>query len=144
LNLVIRQATWADLADLLEIEQECFSDPHWNAQDFVADDCRVAELDSRIAGFLVSRQVFGGDATSPPELEILNLAVRPRFRRLGIASALLRQQLARRATYFLEVRESNVVAQRLYRQLGFVEIARRSGYYRSPVETAIVMTMKWC
>ncbi len=144
MNLLIRQAIQADLPVLLEIEQECFSDPHWKAEDFVAEDCQVAEIGSRIAGFLVSKQVFAGDADSPPECEILNLAVRRCFRRRGVASALLRQQLARNATYFLEVRESNVVAQTLYRGFGFQEIARRSGYYRSPVETAIVMRMKWC
>lgn len=141
---MIRQATRADLPALLEIEQECFSDPHWKAEDFVADDCQIAEIDSRLAGFLVSKQVFAGDAHASPELEILNLAVRPPFRRMGVASALLRQQLARKAVYFLEVRESNVAAQTLYRRFGFIEITRRSGYYRSPVETAIVMRMKWC
>ena len=112
----------------------------------VADDCQVAEMEAQMAGFLVCKQVFAGNANSPPEREILNLAVRPCFRRLGIASALLRQELSRKAISFLEVRESNVAAQTLYRRLGFVEVARRTDnyYYHSPVESAIVMRMKWC
>ena len=141
---VIRPATTADLAALLEIESECFARPHWGADDFVEENCQVAEIGPSIVGFLVSRQTFRGDASSPPEREILNLAVRAPFRRLGIASALLRHELARKAIFFLEVRESNVSAQALYRRFGFVEIARRPGYYESPVETAIVMRMKWC
>ena len=142
MKLLIRPATRADVAVLLEIERESFSDPHWKAEDFAVDSCQVAEIDAQIAGFLVSKQVFAGDADSPPEREILNLAVRPCFRGLGVASALLTEALAVKATYFLEVRESNVAAQTLYRRFGFVEVARRHDYYRSPVETALVMRVK--
>ncbi len=144
MTLVLRPATRADVPVLLEIERESFSHPHWNAGDFVEDECQVAEVENAIAGFLVSKQVFAGDANSPPEREILNLAVRVRYRRLGIASALLTQELARKTNCFLEVRESNVAAQTLYRRFGFLEIARRDAYYQAPVETAIVMRMKWC
>lgn len=144
MNLRFRPATRDDLPVLLEIEQECFSHPHWKEKDFLEDDCQVAELDGAIAGFLVSNQTFHGDADSAGEREILNLAVRPCFRRMGIASALLKQQLAHRATLFLEVRASNQAAQALYHQFGFVEIGRRHGYYQAPEETAIVMRMKWC
>lgn len=144
MNLVIRPAIRSDVLALVDIEQECFSDSRWKAEDFAVDDCQVAELDGSIAGFLVSKQVFAGDTQSPPEREILNLAVKPPFRRLGVASALLKKELARPATYFLEVRASNVAAQTLYSQFGFIEIARRDGYYHTPVETAIVMRMKWC
>jgi [ribosomal protein S18]-alanine N-acetyltransferase len=142
LTPLIRPAVPDDLPVLLEIEEESFAHPHWSPQDFTSDECQVAEVDGIVAGFLVSRQVFAGDAHSPPEREILNLAVGKRFRRLGIASALLRQECSRPATYFLEVRESNVAAQTLYRRFGFREIARRHDYYQSPPETAIVMGMK--
>ncbi len=104
----------------------------------------MAEVGASIAGFLVSRQTFPGDTSSPPEREILNLAVRTSLRRQGIASALLQDELAHKATYFLEVRESNVAAIALYRRFGFIELSRRHGYYEVPVETAIVMRMKWC
>ena len=112
---------------------ECFPNTHWKTEDFLADDTMIAEVDAQIAGFLVSKQVFAGDSATPSEREILNIAVRPTFRRLGIASALLKQELSRRATYFLEVRESNVAAQTLYRNFGFLEVARRPGYYNFPV-----------
>ena len=129
---------------LLEIEQASFSHPCWTARDFLADRCQVAEVNGEVAGLLVSKQIFAGDAESPAEREILNLAVKESFRRQGIASELLRQELGRKAIYYLEVRESNVAAQTLYLHFGFKEIARRAAYYRSPVETAIVMSMKWC
>jgi len=42
-------------------------------------------------------------------------------------------------TAFLEVRESNDAARGLYGSRGFSEIGRRRGYYRRPVEDALVM-----
>jgi ribosomal-protein-alanine N-acetyltransferase len=95
----------------------------------------VAEMEGQIAGFLVSRSVH-------LEREILNFAVAPEWRRQGVAKALLEHQLARGGTHFLEVRESNVVAQYLYRRFGFQEVGRRPGYYDLPAESAIVMRMK--
>jgi ribosomal-protein-alanine acetyltransferase len=138
----IREATAADLPALLRIEQESFSNPHWTAENFLKDECTVAEIDSQVAGLLVAREICPPSATAPPEREILNLAVASRFRRRGIATALLNHELRRTAIYFLEVRESNLAAQELYRKFGFVEIARRPNYYQSPVERAIVMKMK--
>ncbi len=140
----IRPATRTDLPALLKIEHESFSRPHWTARDFLEYPCTVAEIDGQVAGLLVCREVFGGDDTSPPEREILNLAVAHEFRRRGIASALLRHELSRGGSYFLEVRESNLGAQELYRRFGFTEIAQRANYYRFPAERAIVMHMKEC
>ena len=140
----LRPATEADLPALLEIEQQSFSHPNWTADDFLENDCTVAEIDGEIGGFLVAREIFPGDATSPPEREILNLAVAVPFRRRGVASALLKYELGRKAICFLEVRESNLAAQKLYRKFGFTEIAERPHYYQHPKERAIVMKMKWC
>jgi ribosomal-protein-alanine N-acetyltransferase len=139
---ILRPAEPDDLPGILEIEHEAFRDEPWPPEDFVGDDCTVAELDGRVVGFLVSRQTFPATTGERAEREILNLAVRRGYQRLGIAKALLRQELEHRAVYFLEVRESNAVARELYRQMGFEEIGRRPQYYDSPVETAIVMRMK--
>ena len=139
---IIRDATPADLPALVEIERESFAQPHWTAADFLKNECVVAEMDDQVAGLLVAREIYRENITSPPEREILNVAVASRFRRRGIATALLTHELSRGAIYFLEVRESNVAAQELYRKLGFIEIARRPNYYQSPNERAIVMKMK--
>jgi ribosomal-protein-alanine N-acetyltransferase len=132
------------LPALLEIEQVSFPSPHWTANDFLLPEVTVAELDGEVVGFLVVRETFPGGDEVPPEREILNLAVALGNRRCGVASSLLREELSRRAHFFLEVRESNLTAQALYRKFGFVEIGRRPEYYLSPRETAIVMGMKWC
>ncbi len=137
-----RSATEADLPALLAIERQSFPQPHWSAADFLEYRCTLAEVEGKVAGFLVARQTFSGDSKSPAQCEILNVAVALPFRRAGIATFLLKHELASGSIYFLEVRESNVAAQTLYRKLGFREIGRREKYYGNPLETAIVMQVK--
>jgi ribosomal-protein-alanine N-acetyltransferase len=145
LAIRIRSAQNSDADALLAIENECFSDSNWAQADFFRYDCLVAETvdTGEIAGFLVSRQIAPGNQTTPPEREILNLAISKGFRRNNIAKRLLAQEFVHRAATFLEVRESNVAARRLYQNLGFEEIGIRAEYYENPVESAIVMRMKW-
>ncbi len=140
----LRPASRHDLPALVEIERLAFPVPNWTSETFLKYQCTVAEIGGKVAGFLVSRQIFAGDGSTPPEREILNLAVAPQFRRSGIAMALLKSELRCHADFFLEVRESNSVARSLYQALGFHEIARRTNYYDHPAETAIVMQLKWC
>jgi [ribosomal protein S18]-alanine N-acetyltransferase len=139
---LIRRATEEDLQVLIEIEQESFARPHWDATSFLRYDCIVAEVDRQVAGFLVSRQILPAANGAPAEREILNIAVASRFRRLGIATRLLKQERRHRATHYLEVRESNTAARQLYEKIGFLEVGKRPDYYDFPIETAIVMQMK--
>jgi [ribosomal protein S18]-alanine N-acetyltransferase len=78
------------------------------------------------------------------EVHINNLAVAPAHRGRGYGTELLRHALAegrrlgaRRAT--LEVRQSNLAAQRLYARLGFRVAGRRPAYYTHPVEDAFIL-----
>ena len=135
-------ATEADVPALAEVEHLAFAVPNWPADTFLRYDCTVAEIEGRIAAFLVSRQIFPGNEMAPPEREILNLAVVPAFRRSGLATQLLKLEFQNSAVFLLEVRESNLAARALYERLGFVEISRRKDYYDHPPETAIVMQMK--
>ena len=144
MNCLVRPATPEDDPVLEQIERVSFSSGHWVAADFQGHDCTVVEYDGQVAGFVVIQQVYPGDSAAPPEFEILNVAVLPRFRRLGFARALLSQILRRRGVFFLEVRESNEPALRFYLTLGFREVARRPNYYNEPEETAIVMRAEQC
>ena len=78
------------------------------------------------------------------EGEIANLAVDPSGWGSGIGKALLDAALdegERRgaAAVYLEVRDSNARARRLYQSRQFEEVGRRRGYYQRPVEDAIVL-----
>ena len=80
------------------------------------------------------------------ESELLIIGTAPSMQRQGIGRALLAEleaELARRgaSSLYLEVRESNIPARRLYEQNGFVVVGRRRGYYRhlSGREDAVLM-----
>jgi ribosomal-protein-alanine N-acetyltransferase len=141
-EVVLRTATFNDVPALVEIERTAFPVPNWPADTFLRYDCTVAEKSGQVVGFLVSRRIFPGSLTAPPEREILNLAVSLEYRRSGIAILLLENELRQQAVFLLEVRESNTAARALYERFGFVEISRRRDYYDNPTETAIVMHLK--
>jgi ribosomal-protein-alanine acetyltransferase len=140
----IRPARVADVARITPIERRCFSDP-WSVAAF-EDVFRfplglslVAERNGEIGGYLVARAVVG-------EGEIMNLAVAPEHRGAGLGRRLLEAgltALAERGVHqvFLEVRAGNAAARALYQRQGFLPVGRRAGYYRNPVEDAIVLRL---
>ena len=135
----IRRGRAGDLDAVAAIQEAIPSAARWNVADYLEHDFQVAVEENRIVGFVVARTVAAG------EREILNLAVVPDFRRKGVARALLDSTLrAFRGDVFLEVRESNGVAQEFYKSLGFKALSKRRGYYDSPLETAIVMKFHSC
>ena len=78
------------------------------------------------------------------EGEIANLAVAPsglgKWNRTRLLTRRCAEAVSREATaVYLEVRDSNDRARRLYRSRGFEEVGRRRRYYRRPVEDAIVL-----
>ena len=135
----LRPASEEDLEEIRRIQSLAPEASHWEPQRYLAYDCRVACAGPRVAGFVVVRR------TAANESEILNLAVLPEFRRMGIATGLVRNVLERyRGAVFLEVRESNQAAQTLYQKLSFRQAGRRPGYYEDPPEAAIVMRFQSC
>jgi ribosomal-protein-alanine N-acetyltransferase len=133
-GLWLRRVRERDIDAIVEIQQTAPEASQWTRDDYTKYDCHVAELNSEIAGFIVSRPIADG------EREILNVAVHPEMRRCGVASALIRYCLKHwGGTHFLEVRQSNAPARELYRKLGFQEVGVRPDYYDEPSEPAIVM-----
>jgi ribosomal-protein-alanine N-acetyltransferase len=129
------------VGDVAAIERAVFSDP-WSTNDFA--ECLASQVPFLVAEArgVVIGYVIGHCAAD--EGEILNLGVAPAHRGHGVGRALVGRVLALLAgrgvrVVYLEVRESNGVARRLYRSLGFTEVARRAGYYRRPVEDAVVL-----
>ena len=149
-TLLIRSAVHEDLPAMVAIERASFSDP-WTAETIasalalermrvlVAEEGRDGRRDGgrRLAGYVVA--LLTGE-----EAEIADLAVEPGARRRGIGRALLDRTLAELAdegvrTLFLEVRESHRAARALYERAGFRAVGRRRGYYRHPVEDALLL-----
>jgi [ribosomal protein S18]-alanine N-acetyltransferase len=142
--MVIRRSTCADIPDLMVLERQAPAAAHWSREQyeniFGADApsrvLLILEEDTGIQGFIVGRAL-------DKEWEIENVVVSESVRRRGFGSRLLQEffALARGRggeKVFLEVRESNLVARRLYEKSGFSESGRRQSYYQQPPEDAIV------
>jgi len=128
-----------DLPSVAAIQRESPEAAQWPPADYLALDFWVADEGGQIAGFLVGRAVAGD------ERELLNLAVALTNRRQGVARGLMESFLrASQGVVFLEVRESNQSAQRLYKSLGFKEVNLRRNYYYESPEAAIVMKFHSC
>ena len=131
----VRQGLPGDLDAVGRIQAASPEAAQWKPESFAEYDFHVAELDAAVCGYLISRKVVG-------EMEILNLAIDPQFRRRGIATALLDSALAGfEGAVFLEVRKSNEAAQKLYASRGFRVAGLRRNYYQSPTQDAVVMRM---
>jgi ribosomal-protein-alanine N-acetyltransferase len=80
------------------------------------------------------------------EAHVATIATHPDFRRKGIAKRLLSHALQKlmeqgARSSFLEVRESNLAAQAMYRKFGYEETGRRRRYYKDNDEDAILMNL---
>jgi [ribosomal protein S18]-alanine N-acetyltransferase len=140
----IRAARPADAGRIAELERVCFPDP-WTPAGITevleAGHClgSVAEPAGTVVAYALARWVADTG-------EILNLAVAPEYRRLGVARAILESILSRLAEQgvrevYLEVRASNIPAQSLYQLRGFRLAGMRTAYYRHPVEDALVLRL---
>ena len=142
--MICRKAQAADLSSLEAVERATMTHP-WSEEQLAAELFHpaalvlAAVLPEELAGFIVFR-------THPPEAEILRLAVHPAWQQQGVGGKILQAGLQCLvgqgvSVSFLEVRRSNNVARSCYGRVGFTEVGRRPGYYRQPVEEAVVMQL---
>lgn len=138
----IRELARSDLARVLEIERASFSVP-WRLHTFQG---LLDRLDTDLLAAVDEQELIGYAIcwTVLDQAELGNVAVSEEGRRRGVGRQLVEAALARarsRGAFecFLEVRESNLAAQRLYEQCGFAVIGRRKRYYSNPAEDALVM-----
>ena len=145
---VLRDMRREDLPAVMEIERRSFAQP-WSRAFFekelatpfahLVSAVEHADGQSLIVGYSCTWRVAD-------EVHLLNVAVHPERRGFGIGRVLVEAVLAesRGASarlISLEVRAGNVVARRLYRRLGFVDVGVRRGYY-APGQDAIVMELR--
>lgn len=132
-----------DPKKLAALDKKCFEVP-WSQKSF--ED----EFKNDIAYYFIAREGdeiigYAGFWNVSGEGDITNIAVDERYRRRYIGSALL-ETLIKKAVSLkielltLEVRKSNIAAQRLYAKYGFEEIGIRKGYYSNNREDALIMT----
>jgi ribosomal-protein-alanine N-acetyltransferase len=144
-----RPATLDDVAALMALEKHAVTAAHWSIEQYraifltsqIPRIALLAEEGNTIQGFLVARGVGA-------EWELENIVIAASARRGGLGTRLLGEFLnAARAcgaaAVFLEVRESNSAARRLYERWAFIESGRRTNYYRDPEEAAITYRLEF-
>lgn len=139
----ISPITEDDIAEIAEIEKECFSTP-WSEDALrseLSNDGAVflkAVTDGEISGYI-------GMHTVLDECYIANIAVKNKFRRRGIGEAILdsaeKEALSKNCSFIsLEVRVSNAPAISLYEKRGYISQGQRKNFYSNPTENALIMT----
>lgn len=153
--VTIRAAKAEHIPDMIRLARESSSAAHWSEQEYGrlfetpdSPSTRLALIAQRdvpahlhderspLLGFLIAHHVG-------PEWELENVVVAPEARGRGIGARLMEELLIRAKqtnseAVFLEVRESNQAARRLYQKLEFQETGRRKSYYTNPLEDAIL------
>ncbi len=137
----IIQLNASDLDNLIELEKMCFA-YHWTRDQFLMGLERGV---FKILGMKRGTTLLGYLAFSliEDEMEILNLAVHPDYRKGGVATRLLDRAFVicrknRIARSFLDVKISNTPAIELYKKFGYVQIGVREKYYPDTKEDALL------
>ena len=142
----IRQALIKDLKPIYNLECLCYPYP-WSEkmlEDSLLGEhmCFVMEQGDGLVGHMILQQILD-------EVHLYNLCVLPSCRQQGKGHLWIDylNQYAQKNDadkIYLEVRASNLAAQRLYLKRGFKQVGIRKNYYQSSkqVEDAIVMVAK--
>jgi len=141
----IRWMIRRDMPEVLAAEQASF-DYSWTEEDFLRclrqRNCigMVAEHDEKVVGFMIYE-------LHKTKLHILNFAVHPRARRIGIGQQMVSKLIGklsshRRTRITLAVRETNLPAQLFFRAQGFRAVKVMRGYYEDSGEDAFAMQFR--
>lgn len=149
--MTVRRAAAEDVAEVVLLERETGTAPHWGVGEYKGMLRRgagrlrralfVAVEGRALVGFAVGKIVGEGREA---EAELESVVVRREGRRQGLGSALCRTVMdwsreEGAGVITLEVRLGSAGAVKLYEGLGFVVVGRRAGYYKEPVDDAVVM-----
>ena len=142
LTVQIRWLIRRDMADVLEIERASFEFA-WSEEDFLCclrqRNCIgiVAEHNQQAVGFMIYE-------LHKSRLRILNFAVKPEHRKQGVATQMVNRLIdklsqQRRKEILLEVRETNLAAQKFFSKQGFRALGVLRGHYDDTTEDAYIM-----
>lgn len=143
-KVILQKMTIEDIDEIAELDKECFAIP-WSRSAF------LGEMENQFASYIVAKADdkcvgYCGFWRAYDEGDITNVAVSPKFRRRGIGSRLIesiiREAREKELVFLnLEVRKSNIPAQRLYEKYGFCVVGERKEYYADTKENALIMRL---
>lgn len=142
-TLDIEPMSLEHIPDVLRVENLCFVTT-WPRNAFLNE-----LTENKLAHYFVGRAddkiiAYGGLWVILEDAHITTVAVEPDYQRHRYGERmlvrLLEESIERGASWItLEVRESNIAAQRLYKKYGFTIVNTRRGYYSDNDENALVM-----
>jgi ribosomal-protein-alanine N-acetyltransferase len=144
MTISLRQGGLADLEAVYRLNKENFSE-YWSRQSLFSAlesgyDLLLCESDGQSVGYVLSLTILD-------EIQIMQIAVSPNYRRGGIASRMTEMLMTvppHVCTVTLEVRAANHAARNLYAGLGFEQVGYRKNYYAPDIngnrEDAVLMT----
>jgi ribosomal-protein-alanine N-acetyltransferase len=142
-NIEILSLKLEHIDSILKIDALSFPTP-WSRESFE----REIEI-NKFARYVVAKKDgiiigYAGIWLILDEGHITNIAVHPEYRGIGAGNLLLEAliemcKIELVTSITLEVRRSNLVAQKLYIKYGFVEQGVRKGYYGDNKEDAVIM-----
>jgi [ribosomal protein S18]-alanine N-acetyltransferase len=142
-RFTIEPMATSDIGAVTRIERASFATV-WPSDAFF-NELSTNKLAHYFVGRLHGRVVaYGGIWVILEDSHVTTLAVDPEYRQRRFGELLLLrlidEAIERGAAWMtLEVRESNAVAQRLYRKYGFTTVTMRTGYYSDDNESALIM-----
>ncbi|MBQ0107876.1 MAG: ribosomal protein S18-alanine N-acetyltransferase [Phascolarctobacterium sp.] len=141
---LIREFQNYDKIAVAAIEKNCFEDAWTEVMLLQQSEQKgsvyfVAVANDCVVGYIGGRVVFD-------EAELYRVAVLPEFRGRGFGEKLVQIFVDRcgelgAKNIFLEVREDNAVAQKIYASVGFKKIGQRKNYYGNGMD-AVLMSRK--
>lgn len=142
-RMSIETMTDSHLAEITQIESLSF--PSTWPQNAFRNEIHDNKLAHYFVGIVAGRAIaYGGIWVILEDSHITTIAVHPDYRGKKYGEImllhLLDETIKHGASWItLEVRESNIAAQRLYRKYGFTIVSTRRGYYSDNNENALVM-----
>ena len=146
-HLSFRTSNAYDAEALSIIDEQCFKEgvERYSKLSFAQE---LAENSKHYIVALYDNLVIGyiGLQTLGDELNLLKIAVLPQYQKLGVGFKLMElsfkyKSKSKLSNYFLEVREDNIKAIKLYQKFGFKTESKREKYYDDKTN-ALVMFCK--
>ena len=129
-----------DIPTIMILEKELFSTV-WEEEMFIEEIEKkysyVLEIKNEIIGYICGWKLLD-------EFNITNIAIATDFQRKGFGKVLVKFLMSKLLDencfkFYLEVRKSNLAANKLYEMMGFSIIGSRKNYYHSPKEDALIL-----
>ncbi|MGX6978203.1 ribosomal protein S18-alanine N-acetyltransferase [Vagococcus elongatus] len=145
-DFLLRDARYTDIKQLIHIQKEVYHGVvSWGKTIFLNEFNGPHPVKYLVAEYKKELIGFAGIRIEGSVGHITNVAVTKKFQRKGLGTCFIHRLLdfARYhqcETVILEVKESNVDAQKLYEQLGFLSMKVKKSYYNNN-EDGIVMEL---